>query len=259
MLEPGFFNTVFVIPILNILLFFHKLFLLIKLPGALGFSIIALTATVRGILHPLSKKQMESTKKMQELNPQLEKLKAKFKDEPKKLQQEQLKLYQQAGINPAAGCLPLIIQIPFFIALFTTLNLFLANGGGGAKAMAAINKVIYSPFLRIDSIDPWFFGFNLALTPQKSGQLYYFLIPIITVALSVLQFKFTQPPAPKQQVEGTTADDFQRAMSVQMKYIFPLLFGWLAYTWPVGLSLYWNVFSIFSIFQQKSSWTKPKQ
>lgn len=250
MISPNFFNTIFVIPILNILVVFYKLFLTISLPGALGFAIIGLTSAVRGVLHPLSKKQMESAKKMQDLKPRLDALKKKHEKDPKGLQQAQLKLYQEAGINPAAGCLPLLVQIPFFIALFTTMNLFLSNGGG-AKVIAGINKVLYFPILHIDRIDPWFFGLNLALSPQKGGNPIYFIVPVITVLLSIWQFRASQPAAPKEDIKGTTGDDFQRAMNVQMKYILPLMFGYFSYTWPVGLSLYWNIFSIFTIIQYK--------
>src|SRR5690348_3630517 len=98
------FYSIFFQPILNLLVAFYKFFLLIHLPGAFGFAIITLTVLIRFLLHPFFKKQIETAKKMQEMKPHLDKLQAKHKDDPKKLQAEQLKLYQQAGINPASGC-----------------------------------------------------------------------------------------------------------------------------------------------------------
>ena len=256
MLKPGFFNNFFVIPILNLLVLFYTIFNALKIPFAFGFAIIALTALVRVILQPFFHKQMETAKKMQEMRPQLEHLAKKHKDDKKTLQQEQLKLYQQAGINPASGCLYMIIQIPIFIALFNTFNLFL-NAKDMTKVIAEINNVLYLPFLKIaGTIDPNFFGLNLAQAPQKFGVSVYLLVPIVTAVLQYYQAKVATPPAPvtkgetgEIKKETVKQEDFQKAMSTQMKYIFPLLIGWFAWTLPAGLSLYWNVFSIFSIIQ----------
>jgi len=260
MLSPNFFNTIFVIPILNLLVVFYKLFLMIKLPGAFGFAIIALTVSVRLLFQPFFKKQIETAKKMQELKPHLDTLSDKHKNDKKQLQAEQLKLYQQHGINPTSGCLVMIIQLPVFIALYNTLNLFLANGQA-EKTIMAINKVLYLPILKIQSIDPWFFGLDLVKSPKQAGDWYYLLIPLITGILQYFQALVSMPQAnttaPVAQV-GKNKDkkeeskgDFQKAMNTQMKYMFPIMIGWFAYTLPVGLSLYWNVFSIMGIMQYR--------
>src|SRR3989344_610673 len=263
MLEPNFFTTTFVFPILNLLVFFYKIFLFIKIPGALGLAIIALTAFIRLLLHPFFKQQLETSKKMADLKPHLDRLSSKHKDDKKILQEEHMKLYQQAGINPAAGCLFMIVQIPVFIALYNTLSLFLLNGNA-AKIISQINKVLYHPALKIQTIDPWFFGLNLALAPAKAGLWYYYLLPVITAILQYFQTAVMTPasaPTPevkeaKKNTSGVNvkkedAGDFQKAMNMQMKYIFPLMIGYFSYTLPVGLSLYWNIFSIFSIIQYK--------
>ncbi len=259
MLSPNFFNTIFVFPILNILVLFYKLLLLVKIPGAFGFAIILLTVLVRLILHPFFKQQLETAKKMQELKPHLDRLSQKHKKDPKMLQQEQLKLYQEAGINPASGCLFMIIQIPVFIALYNTLSLFLLNANA-AKIIADINKVLYSPMLKIATINPWFFGFDLAISPGKSGLWYYYFIPVVTAILQYLQVQVSMPSqAPTLAVNEQKKDekktdnmgDFQKAMNTQMKFIFPLMIGWFSYSLPSGLSLYWNIFSLFSIMQYR--------
>lgn len=258
MLEPNFFNTIFVFPILNLLVSFYKLFLLFQIPGAFGFAIIALTVLVRFVLHPFFKQQMDTAKKMQDIKPHLDKLSQKHKNDKQKLQQEQMNLYKQAGINPAAGCLFLIIQFPIFIALYNTLSVFLLNGNA-VKVISQINKALYFPFLKIQAIDPWFFGFNLALSPAKSGQWYYLLIPVVTAFLQYYQVKVSTPQLPKTETivkkdddkKKENTGDFQQAMQTQMKYIFPLLIGYFSYTLPVGLALYWNIFSLFSIIQYK--------
>src|SRR3972149_1996700 len=179
MLTPNFFTTVFVFPILNLLVLFYKIFLFIRIPGAFGLAIVALTVVIRLILHPFFKQQIETSKKMQDLKPHLDRLSQKHKNDKKRIQEEQMKLYQQAGINPASGCLFMIIQIPVFIALYNTLSLFLLNGNA-TKIILQINKVLYHPILKIQAIDPWFFGFNLALSPAKAGQWYYYILPLLT-------------------------------------------------------------------------------
>lgn len=257
MLDANFFNTLFIFPILNALIALFKLFSQIGLPGALGFAIIALTAAVRLLLHPFFHKQMHTSMKMQEIKPHLDHLSKKHKGEPKKLQEEQMRLYKEAGINPASGCLFAIIQIPIFIGLYNTLNIMLTQGTG-EKAIAAINKVLYNPMLQISQIDPWFFGYNLALSPAKAGQFHYYLLPVITAIFQYLQAKTTIPPVAAKAItdekdgkekESSTGEDFQKAMNTQMKYFFPIMIGYFSYTLPVGLSLYWNIFSIFSIIQ----------
>lgn len=251
------FNNFFFYPILNLLVVFYKVFLFIKLPGAFGLAIIALTVFVRLLLHPFFKQQLETSKKMQDMKPHLDKLSLKHKNDKKRLQEEQMKLYQQAGINPASGCLFMVIQIPVFIALYNTLQKFLLNGHS-SKIIAEINEVLYSNSLHIQKIDPWFFGFNLALSPAKSSQWYYYALPIITAFLQYLQTTAMTPAPvethhdaslPKNKEENK--DDFQKAMNTQMKFIFPLMIGWFSYTLPVGLSLYWNIFSLFSIMQYR--------
>lgn len=255
MLQPNFFNTIFVFPILNLLIALYKLFSLIKLPGDFGWAIISLTVIVRLALHPFFKQQLETAKKLQDIKPTMDKLNERYKKDPKKLQQEQMRIYQEAGINPAAGCLFMIVQIPIFLALYQTFYTLLLNGTTG-KIVDSINKVLYAPFLKIQSLDTWFFGFNLALTPDKAKLWYYYLIPVITAGLQYWQASVTTPTmVPEKKVDEKsekkegTGNDFQKAMSMQMKYILPLMIGWFSYSLPIGLSIYWNIFSIFSIWQ----------
>ncbi len=250
------FHVIFVEPILNILVAFYKLFLTIGLPGAFGFSIVAITVLVRIVLHPFFKQQMDTAKKMQDIKPKLDKLSKKYKEDPKMLQQEQMKAYQEAGINPAAGCLFAIIQIPIFLSLYQTLQLFLKEDVNG-EIVKQINGDLYSNLLHITSIDPNFFGINLAQTPSSAGNWIFFSIPVITAILQYLQTRITlpsmQPSASSEKdgekKEGGTAEEFQKAMNTQMKYFFPIMIGYFSYTLPMGLSIYWNIFSLFSILQ----------
>ncbi len=262
------FDPFFANPILNLLVIFYKLFLFIKLPGAFGFAIIALTVAVRLLFQPFFQKQIETAKKMQELKPHLDNLSAKHKNDQKQLQAEQLKLYQQHGINPTSGCLVMIIQLPVFIALYNTLNLFLANGQAG-KTITAINNVLYLPILKIQSIDPWFFGLDLVKTPKQMGTWLYLLVPLVTGILQYFQAQVSMPKASTTSLvvtkDGKDKDkkpdgqgDFQKAMNTQMKYMFPIMIGWFSYTLPVGLALYWNIFSIMGIMQYRKTNNKSQ-
>lgn len=261
------FDPFFAHPILNLLVIFYKLFLLVKLPGAFGFAIVALTIAIRLLFQPFFQKQIDTAKKMQELKPHLDRLSDKHKSDKKQLQAEQLKLYQQHGINPTSGCLVMIIQLPVFIALYQTLNLFLLNSHA-EKTITAINKVLYFSFLKIESINAWFFGLDLVKSPAQGGAWYYLLIPLITGILQYFQAQVSMPQAnttasvvQAQKDKDKKADgqgDFQKAMNTQMKYIFPLMIGYFSYTLPVGLALYWNIFSIMGIMQYKKVNSKSK-
>lgn len=259
-----FFNLVFIQPVTNALVIFYDAFTYIGLPGAFGFAIIAITAFMRVLMYPFFKQQMHTAKKMREIKPHLDKLNKKHKDDPQTLQKEQLRLYQEAGINPAGGCLFALIQIPLLYGLYHTLQLFLTYDQD-KKIVNQINELLYHPMLAIQSVDPSFFVYNLALAPSQSGLWYYYLIPVVTAILQYFQTKVTMPdmgaPAKKEESsdpkkkgkeeepQKDSMDDFQRAMGTQMKYIFPIMIGWFSYTLPFGLSLYWNTFSIFSIAQ----------
>lgn len=255
MLEPNFFNSVFVFPILNVIALYHYLFSLVGLPGTLGFSIIALTITIRLLLHPFFKQQMETSKKMQDLKPHLDKISQKHKGDSKKLQEEQMRLYQEAGINPAAGCIFMLVQMPIFIALYQALQTFFI--ADKVKVIAAMNKALYFPFMHFKSLDSWFFGLNLAATPKQVGTIWIYLIPLITALLQYLQTQSTmamnpQPTTVKENKgdkKDDNAGDFQKAMNTQMKYVMPLMIGWFSLNMPIGLALYWNIFSVFSIIQ----------
>lgn len=260
MFDPNnFFNALFVIPILNILVGIYKLLFTFGVPGALGFSVVILTVIIRFILHPLTRVQLKSTQKLNELRPELEKLQARFKDDKGRLHQEQLRLYREAGINPASGCLPLIVQMPILIALY---NLFfqLLNNGNMAKVIEEINKAVYFPFLKINAFDLSFLGFNLGHKPSDWAKYGWWLlsIPLLTALLQYWQMKKMTPQTRKLEVRSEKLEDEKKdkkedmgaAMQKQMAIMMPLMIGYFAYTFPLGLSLYWNTYTVFAIIEQ---------
>jgi YidC/Oxa1 family membrane protein insertase len=261
MTNPNLWNELLIWPIINLLVAFYKGFEALHVPGPLGFAVIALTVAIRLLLYPLMSAQMKSAKKMAALKPHLDALNAKHKDNKSALQQAQLDLYKQHGVNPAAGCLPLLIQMPVLIALYNVFYQVLQNGNI-ATLLQDINKVVYFPWMKLTMIDLSFFGTNLGVKPNQwqSHGWWLLAIPVITAGLQFWQSKLMLPqtPAPatvkpvlgKDGKPQQSPEDAAMEMQKQMAMITPLMFGMFAYQFPLGLALYWNVFGLFGIIQQ---------
>lgn len=269
MVEMTFWNQFFVWPIINLLMVFYKAFESIHVPGPLGFAVIALTITIRFFLYPLTRAQLRSAKQMAGLKPHLDALTTKHKGDKPALQKAQMDLYKQHGINPAAGCLPLIIQMPVLIALYNVFYQVLQNGNM-EKLVSDLNTVVYLPALRVQSFDLSFFGVSLGLKPSLwQTQGYWLLaIPVITAALQFWQSKLMMPTTKPAAISRQSSDkktlkaedgnpktdepktDTAAEMQKQMMLITPIMFGMFAFQFPLGLSLYWNIFGLFGIMQQ---------
>lgn len=263
MTDPSLWNQILIWPILNILVAIYKLFASLGLPGSLGLAIIGLTILIRFVLYPFTAAQIKSTQKMQALKPHMDRIKEKHKKDKMRQQQEMAKLYKEHGVNPAAGCLPLLIQLPIFIALYNVLLQVVSNGDI-AKITSDINKIIYFPFLKIEKPwDPYFIGVNLGTRPSdwQTAGIFLLLVPIVTALLQFLQTKMMVPQKNSvsqvpQKTEGKAdqkkddMSDFSSIMQKQMLYFFPVMIGFFSYGFPIGLSLYWNVFTVFGIMQQ---------
>lgn len=253
------FHSLLIIPILNILIAVYKLFLLLRIPGALGFALIFLTVLIRLVLHPLTVTQLKSAHHLSKLKPELDQLSKKYKDDKQKLHQEQLRLYKEAGVNPAAGCLPLLLQMPILIALYNLFFQILGNSQLTA-VIEDINRVVYFPLLKIETLNLSFLGLNLASKPSdwRSHGYWLLLVPVVTALLQYWQTKMMTPntlPASKVSEQAPKKDekkgeDMGTAMQKQMTIMMPLMIGFFAYSFPLGLSLYWNTFTLFGIIQQ---------
>lgn len=229
----------------------YKFLFFVGFPFTLGFSIIILTVLVRLLIFPLITQQLVSVKKMQELKPHLDRIREKHKNDKMRQQQEMAGLYKQYGINPAAGCLPVLVQLPIFLALYNVL--IKVVGQDTAGTVDAINRVLYLPSLHLDKAwDPNFFGISLAATPFGAWQAspILLIVPVLTGLLQFIQSKMMSSQQPKTAITQNKTDDFQKVMQTQMLYFFPFMIGFFSFTFPVGLSLYWNTFTVFGIIQQ---------
>jgi len=112
----SFWTKYFVFPLSYSLDWFASI-----LGGSYGLSILVVTIIIRLIILPLTLKQYKSSKRMQEIQPEITKIRTKYKDDPKKQQEETMRLFQEQGINPLAGCLPILIQMPILIALYNAI------------------------------------------------------------------------------------------------------------------------------------------
>lgn len=256
------FDSFLINPILNLLVLFYKGFALLPIPGALGFAIILLTVVIRLALWPLIAAQLKSTQKMSALKPHLDRIKTEHGHDKMRHQQEVSKLYKEHGVNPLSGCLPLLIQMPVFIALYQVLLKivdFTKN-----DFLIGINNRLYFPFLHLDGIpDPSYLGVSLAAKPSDWRNIGFLilLVPVITGVLQYLQSKMMSSSKPAVKKEEKSAgetqskgkesfEDSMAQMQSQMILIMPIMIAFFSYGFPIGLSLYWNTFTIVGIIQQ---------
>lgn len=194
-----------------------------------GIVLILFSILVKLLLAPLTKKQFTSTQSMQQAQPQIAGLKEKFKDDPKRLNEETMKLYKELGVNPLGGCLPLLIQMPILIAMFNLFRSTIELRGASFKGL-----------------EFWISDLSLPDTVGNVMGLDINLLPIIMSATMILQQKMMAPP--------TNATNPQMK---NMPYIMTAVFFFMFYTFPSGLNLYYTLFNLMSIAQQKLTPNQP--
>ena len=189
-----------------------------------GVAIILMTILVRLLFWPLTHKSTVGMRKMQEIQPKLKEIQAKFKDNPQRMQQETWQLYRDHKVNPLSSCLPMLVQIPVFIALFNVLR--------------STVELRYAPFLWISDLSEpealfasWFpfGGLNI--------------LPLFMTGLTILQSAFTPPSGDKSQ---------QRMKMIMMPLFMLVMF----YNFPSALSLYWALSTAFGVAQ--AWWIRKK-
>ncbi|MDR0524898.1 MAG: membrane protein insertase YidC [Spirochaetaceae bacterium] len=193
-----------------------------------GIAIIFLTLLVKLLLFPLTKKSSESTLRMQTLAPKIKEIQEKYKDNPQKMQMEVAEFYKKEGYNPLAGCLPLLLQFPIFIAMY---NLF--NNHFDLRGALFIPGWI--PDL---SLPESVFNFAPAQIPLL-GWSDIRILPFIYVGSQLLFGKVTQTP-----------DQQGNAQMKMMFYAMPIIFFFVLYNVPSGLLLYWIMSNVLSLGQQ---------
>jgi YidC/Oxa1 family membrane protein insertase len=195
-----------------------------------GIAIILVTLLVRVIMFPLTFKGSQSTAKMQELQPKIQELQAKYKSNPQKLNQEMAEFYKKEGYNPLSGCLPLLIQFPIFIAMYSLFNNHFDLRGAifipGWINDLSLPEAVYT-----------FPTINLVIWKVSAIRI----LPVIYVVSQLLYGRFMQQPTSAGQSAG------------QMKFMMygmPIMFFFVLYDVPSGLLVYWIASNILTTVQQ---------
>ena len=216
---------------------FQFLDFIFRYVGSFGVAILVLTVAVRAIFFPIAHKQYESMAKMRRVQPQVEELRKKFKDDPQKQQQELLALYQREKVNPLAGCLPVLLQIPVFFALYKVLTVTIemrhAPFLGWIQDLSARDPTnIWNLF----GLIPW----DVAATPLVGG----LLAGPLGIGVVCVLYGFTQwlsmamsPPAPDP-------------MQQKILQLMPIIFTFIMAPFAVGLLIYWTWSNVITVIQQ---------
>jgi len=193
-----------------------------------GFSIIGLAIFLNIILYPLTAKSFQSIQRMQKLQPEFAKLKEQNKDNPQKLNKEMIELYKKHKVNPFGGCLPLILQMPIFIALYNGL----------IRSISLKN----APFLWIKDLS------------QPDALRIPATLPVIGNTVNVLPILMAVAMFAQQKISGQAMMSAQTDEQVQqqkmMMIIMPILFGFIFYSLPSGLVLYWFINTLLTTLEQ---------
>jgi YidC/Oxa1 family membrane protein insertase len=234
---------------------------------AWALSIVFLTIAMRLVLFPLFVKQIKNQRAMQVLQPKMKELQAKYKNDKEKLNQEMMALWREHGANPLAGCLPLVLQIPVFIALFRVLNSlkpgcgtpsscytdptyhiqFSHHYGISAKlvASAATSKVLGVPI---------FAAFNTSQQTLSQIGAHSSTVKIVTAVMIVLMgastFITQRQLMARNATQSTGSNQFAQQQKILL-YVLPLTFAIFGYRFPLGVLLYWLTTNLWSMGQQR--------
>ncbi len=219
-------DTLLYQPLFNLLVFIYNL-----VGGDIGIAIIVLTILLKVVLAPLSHQSLKSQHALQQMQPKVEELKIKFKDQKEVLSQELMKLYKTEKVNPFSSCLPILIQLPFLIALYQVFS----------HGLASQNlDILYSFVQNPGQLNNTFFGWWDLTKPSWP-------LAVLTGAAQYWQSK-SLLKKPTGQTTNTT--DTASMMNKQMLYIMPAVTVFFGFSLPGGLILYWLVNTLLTVGQQ---------
>ncbi|MBI4948404.1 membrane protein insertase YidC [Candidatus Berkelbacteria bacterium] len=221
-------KTILYKPLFNLLVFLAWL-----VPGhSIGWAIIGITIIVKGLLWKLSLKTLKVPLEMNLHRDELKQLQERHKDNRNALAQAQMAFYKEKGINPLAGCLPLLIQLPILLILYRVFIVGLND---------LRPDLIYSFTPHLDTLNTMFFGIDLS-KPDP-----YFIIPALAALLQFLQTRHMQQLNPPI---GDPKKDPAVMMNKQMMYLFPAMTFFISFKFPAGLPLYWAASTALTWVQQ---------
>ncbi len=240
----AFFEAIAYDPIYNILISFYNI-----IPWKdFGIAIILTTLLIRLIIYPISRKQITSQKKLQELQPKIKEVQAKYKDNKEEQAKQMMQLYKDHGVNPVSGCLPIIVYLIVFIAIYQAI-IHIA----GTNFLADSNH-LYSFVPNPGPINHLFLNI-LDLTKPN------IVLAVITAIAQYFQMKQILGNQPMMKLSESKGDmsDFASIMNKQMLYIAPAATLFIGVTFPAALSLYWLTSTLFMLVQQHFTLQQAKK
>jgi len=243
--KTGFFNTI-ADALESILQFYQTKLDAAQVPYSYGWSIILLTLTIKIVTFPLTKKQVESSMAVQNLKPRLDAIKARYDGDEKRIKAETEILYEKAGVNPLAGCLPSLATIPIFIGLYRSLSnaadegIFNSQGFYWIPSLAGPTSVAAR---KAGTSTDWLFPFVDGRPPIGWGEAsLYLVLPTLVVIAQFWSASILKPPQ--------DPDDEQAKTTAQIVKFLPLMVGWFSLNVPSGLSLYYFSNTVLTSAQQ---------
>lgn len=231
----GPWQTFVVWPLANILIWIAVQLKQLGVVYAWGFAIILFTLAVKVLTFPLSLTQIRGMQAQKELQPRLQELQKKYGKDRERLSQEQMKLYQEAGVNPLSGCLPLVIQMPILFGLYAAL-------------VAVGPLMINAGFFWIPDLSYPQYSMGMSWIPElwQAGNyqtlIAYLVLPVMLV---VSQFVMQKWMTPTPAGDGASA-----GMTQNMSLVMTLMFGYFTLMVPAGLTLYWVTSNLLQMIQQ---------
>ncbi len=219
-------NLIAVQPMTNVLIVLSD-----YLANSFGLAIIGLTIIVNLLMYPLTKKQVRATKAMQDLQPKMAELKKKYGKDKQRMGREQMKLYRESGMNPAGCIVPMLVQMPVWIALFYSIRGLLPLAPEGLLKLAQ-NLYSWDVVYSMVPLGHKFLWLNLAVPDS------ILLLPILVGATMWVQQKMTMT---------SSADPKQQAQGKMMLWLMPLMFAFITLQFPSGLALFWVTSSVIRI------------
>ncbi len=224
-----------------------------------ALTIIILVVLMRLVMVPLFIKQMHTTRAMTSLQPQMAALRKKYKNDKQTLNQETMKLYQEAGVNPLMGCLPVVAQLPLFFSLFSVLRAIAEYTGGTPKynlPIAMVQSAKQAKILGVSIAD------KVLFTGTVHVPLHAKIVIVLAVLVSMATTYLTVRQSMKRGMMPTASPDNPMGNSQKyMAYIMPF-FALTGLYWPFGLVLYWVTTNVWTLIQQwalfkRYPWTPP--
>jgi len=235
-----------------VMLAWHKLWTLLGIGGgwAWALSIVGLTVVVRIVLIPLFVKQIHASRKMQLIQPEIQKIQAKYKGktDPESRQamtQETMDLYKKSGTNPLSSCLPILLQSPFFFALFTVLNNLKGIAEGKHAPIGPITPEIAQ---QIETSN--IFGAPFSSSFMNSTDLATKIVTVVLIVLMSATTFTTQRQLMRKNLPASAMDNPYMKQQNIILYLMPLFFALSGINFPIGVLLYWLTTNLWSMGQQ---------